>query len=380
MKVCNVVKDSIWYDPRVKKQIYEYINNGIELYCVGVMDPRYNEEEVKKIPCKTSIVKIDAKYYSEKRNFLTKIIRECKTNKNIYDEIVKTKADIIHANDLNALIPAYIASKKINSKLIYDTHEIFVENLWIAENKIVKFIWESFEKYIIRKVDKVICVSNAAAEYISEKYKIEKPLVITNSVRRSQCINQNINKKEILEVLNHGQFYPGRGYDIMVDSAILLKKYDNIQLVLRGFGHMEKMLKEKVEKENIDNVRFAPPVNVEELIPEASNAWIGVALTEPTCLNFKLSVSNKIFEYAAAGLPVIMSDIPEHRYLNERFKFGVILESNTPECFAKAIKQFYDSKELYSLCSENAKIMSNEISWESQFDQLIKIEKELMRA
>ena len=31
MKVCDVVLNSIWYDPRVRKQIKGYISNGIEL-------------------------------------------------------------------------------------------------------------------------------------------------------------------------------------------------------------------------------------------------------------------------------------------------------------------------------------------------------------
>lgn len=378
MKVCNVVKDSIWYDPRVIKQIYEYTNNGIELSCVGIMDPRYNDEEVKKIPCEVFLVKIDAKYYSTKRNLFTKIIREYITNRGIYKEILKTGADVIHANDLNALIPAYKASKKLNCKLVYDTHEIFVENLGIAKNKIVKFIWENFERRLIKKVDKVVCVSNAAAEYLCEKYKIERPIVVTNCIRTTQRLNLPTDKSEKLEVLNHGQFYDGRGYDIMVNAAKLLTDYDNIQLVLRGFGSIEEMLRKKVAEENITNVRFAPPVKVNELIPEATRAWVGVAITEANCLNFKLSVSNKIFEYAAAGLPVIMSDIPEHRYLNSKFNFGIIIENNSPQCFAEAVKQFYNSSKLYLMCAENARKMSEELNWESEFKKLLDIEKELV--
>ena len=52
MKVCDCVKDAVWYDPRVRKQIDEYISRGIQVEAVGVMDPRYDEAEVAKIPCR----------------------------------------------------------------------------------------------------------------------------------------------------------------------------------------------------------------------------------------------------------------------------------------------------------------------------------------
>ena len=59
MKVCDCVKDAVWYDPRVRKQIDEYISRGIQVEAVGVMDPRYDEAEVAKIPCVVQLCKID---------------------------------------------------------------------------------------------------------------------------------------------------------------------------------------------------------------------------------------------------------------------------------------------------------------------------------
>ena len=114
---------------------------------------------------------------------------------------------------------------------------------------------------------------------------------------------------------------------------------------------------------------------VNELIPYASRSMVGVAITENTCINFELSVSNKIFEYASAGLPVIMSDIPEHRYLNEKYNFGIILEENTPECFAKAAIKLYTDKAFYNICAENANKLSEEVNWENEFFRLIEIER-----
>ena len=375
MKICDVVKNSIWYDPRVKKQIKTYISSGMKIVGVGVKDPRYNKDEVLKIGCEINLAEIGSKYYSGKQNIFNKIIRELKTNKEIYRKIVSSNADLIHANDLNALIPAYKASKKLKCKLIYDTHEIFLENPWIAKNKIVKFIWGYYERKIIHKVDAVVCVSHAAAEYLKKKYNITKPIVVTNCISEDNIIEKAVEKAEPKQILNHGQFYGGRGYDLMIEAAPLLSQYNDLQFVLRGFGVLEEQLRARVKELDAKNVCFAPPVKVEELIPCASRAFIGLAITQAISINFELSVSNKIFEYAAAGLPVIMSDIPEHRYLNDKYNFGIIIKNDTPEEIADAVLQLYKNKDMYDKCADGSKRLSKEINWDTEFGKLIEIEK-----
>lgn len=377
MRVCDVVKDSIWYDPRVKKQIESYISNGVELTCVGVKDPRYNKDEIDKIPCKVLFAEVDEKFYSNKLSIFKKIARELRTNREIYGAIVSSKPDIIHANDLNALIPAYKAAKKLKCKIVYDSHEIFLENPWIARNKIVKFIWSVFEKKLIHKVDLMICVSNAAADYFVSKYHIERPLVVTNCISSNRIIYEQTERAFPKQILNHGQFYEGRGYDIMIEASPLLKKYPDLQLVLRGYGELEEKLKNRVAEIGASNVDFLPPVRVEELIPCAAHAWVALAITQAISINFKLSVSNKIFEYAAAGLPVIMSDIPEHRFLNDKYHFGIVIEHDTPEDIVNAVERLYFDAKFYKQCSENAIKLSKEINWEQEFSKLLAREEML---
>lgn len=376
MKICDCVKDAVWYDPRVRKQIDEYIECGHSVVAVGVQDFRYNQTEIEKMPCTVYLAKVNCNLYKNP-NFFQKVYREIKTNIDIYKLIVSTKPDIIHANDLNALIPAYYASKKLKCGIIYDTHEIFLENPWVVRNKLSRLSWSFFEKRIIRHVDLVVSVSHVAAEYLKKKYKLKKILVVTNCVSKKTII-KNSTPATPLQVLNHGQFYEGRGYDILVDVAPLITELSNVQIALRGYGRLEQEIRKRVAEKNIRNFVFFPPVKVYELIPAASTAWVGIAITEDISLNFKLSVSNKLFEYAAAGLPIIMSGIPEHVYLNEKYHIGIILKSNSPEDIAEAIKKMYYDKSFYQECKENVYKMSMEVNWEKEFSRLISFEKTLL--
>ena len=364
MKVCDVVLNSIWYDPRVRKQIIEYKNQGVEVSCVGYRCNRFDEEQIKKIPAPVSIVSIDKKYDGKQKGIIRKVIREIKKKRVVKEAIIACAPDVIHANDLNALIPAYAASRKLKCRLVYDSHEINTDNYTGKKNRSLWVYYHAMESRLVHKVDLMVSVSHAA---------------ITNCALASENVSQPAEKNEGFEVLNHGGFYAGRGYDLMVEAAPLLKEYPEIRLALRGFGSIENQLHKRAEDLNATNVVFYPKVKVEELIPLAAGSMVGVAITEPVCLNFKLSVSNKLFEYAAAGLPVIMSDIPEHRYLNEKFQFGLILPDNSPQSLADAVLRLYQNSELYQQLAENSKRMSQELNWENEFARLIRAEREILK-
>ena len=215
MIVCDVVTNSVWFDPRVIKQIDRYAAYpDVTLFVVGKKCKMYNEEEVSKLPGHVDIVR-------EAPRWMHSILI------NLYDfysmsrAIIKTGAQIIHANDLDALVPSYIAAKKIGAKLVYDTHEIFLQNNWVFNNWFLKWFWSHFESRIIKKTDIVVSVSNAAADYLAHYYSINRPLVITNCVMRVEAAIREQAKTAGFEVLMHGKFYRGRGYELMVRAARL---------------------------------------------------------------------------------------------------------------------------------------------------------------
>lgn len=375
IKLCDVVRNSVWYDPRVIKQIDEYVKADFDVYVIGEEDNRYNATEIERIPASVRIVKIKDKY-KRFQNKINTVLKEISVCKSLAKEIAACKPDIIHANDLDALLAAYIATRSWKCKIVFDTHEVYTDNFGMASAVLKKLFWSVIESWIIKRVDLVVCVSNAAADYFAAKYNIPKPLVVTNCAKRQRLHEHENVKSSYFEVLNHGQFYEGRGYDIMVEAAAISRN-TQIKYVLRGFGRMEPELRSFVDEKGLTNVTFAPPVKTTELTPAARTSHVGLAITVPINLNFKLSVSNKIFEYVSAGLPVIMSDIPEHRYLNDKYNFGIILKENTAECLRDAVMTMYENEELYREYSANAKRLSEELNWETEFAKLLAIEKQM---
>ena len=212
-------------------------------------------------------------------------------------------------------------------------------------------------------------MSNSAADYFAEKYKCKRPTVITNS-----CSSDAVTSDTLLSanksVLLHGRFYKGRGYEEAVRAFTYLRDESAIRLQLRGFGELEPDLRRVILENGLSNVDILPPVKTTELVVAASTSSVGLALTDPCCLNFLYSVSNKIFEYAAAGLAVIMTDIPEHRYLNSTYNFGLLIAKNEPETIAQAIKAIYSDEGKLHTMRLNAIRMARELCWEKEFEKL----------
>jgi glycosyltransferase involved in cell wall biosynthesis len=114
-----------------------------------------------------------------------------------------------------------------------------------------------------------------------------------------------------------------------------------------------------------------------EVIKAASASHVGVILTRPISISYELTVSNKLFECINAGLPVILSDVPEHRYLNEKYKFGIILEEISSECLAEAAIKLKNDFKLYETLKQNAIVASKELCWENEGMKLVSVYRDI---
>ena len=144
MKICDVVLNSVWHDPRVTKQVNEYIKEGLDVVCVGMKCKRYDEKKIASMPCKVIIVERDAYYGGKQKSIFKKVMREKFRINAVVKAIVEEKPDVIHANDLDALIPSYIAKRKLGCRLIYDSHEIccetrYYDKYWLY-NQLMKLV------------------------------------------------------------------------------------------------------------------------------------------------------------------------------------------------------------------------------------------------
>ena len=371
MKVCILVSNSLKKDPRVIKQIKICLSEGHDVYFIGYRDKNYDKNFLDNVGCNLEMIDLGEKYVGYLPNIFMKIKRRWCWFYNPIGIMKKIKPDIIHANDFDMLPSAYFAALQTKSKIVYDSHEIFCENINMQNSKIIKSLCKVFERYLVKRIDAMISVSNAAAKYFSDLYKIKTPTVITNCPYSVEISELKV-KVNTFSAIYSGIMIENRGYEEYVESAIYLD--NNIKLALLGYGPIIEKLKEQSIANNTDNkVSFEEPVEIADLVPTVSKFHVGVVVTKPANINFIYTISNKLFEYVQARVPVIMSDVPEHRYFNEKFNFGIIIDEVTPIKIAEAINRLASDKELYNKLKNNCENMANEMCWEKESRKLLEI-------
>jgi len=375
MRICMLVTSNVIKDPRVQREAKLAHDNGFEVFVLGRRDRKFNQNLLEQLPYKVILADVNR---NDNDNVIKRIFERLSIGFSFVAKCIKLRPDIIHANDFDTLPFAFIASLFTCSKIVYDSHEIYTENCGLAKRKLLKKIIKLFEKFLIKKSHMVVSVSNAAAKKLSEMYGIEEPLVVTNCSYSAQ-IKQPVIKNNKFEVLYHGIFGEGRGYEEFVESAEYLP--DDISLVVRGYGPIEQKLHAIAENEKIrDKVIFAKPVEINELIKCAAKSHVGVVLTKPVSINFEYTVSNKLFEYIQAGIPLILSGVKEHRYLVEKYGIGIIIDKVEPKCIAEAIMKLYNDPMLYEKLRNNVLNAAKIFKWETEGMKLIKVYNRLLHA
>lgn len=369
MKILNIVSSNIVQDPRILKQMETIKNITNTHLMVGMNNKNVTKERLEKLDFQYKLLG----ERNENRSILSKLLKRINFARGVIRQIKRYKPDVIHANDFDALLMVYLSGYK-KANIIFDAHEIYAKNAFINKYSIISKIVEIMEKHIIdKRVNSFITVSHAAKSYYLEKGYKKTPYVITNAPILDESIKLS-NDKLANEVVYQGQIVADRGYEEFV-KASKIQGDKKVSYIVRGFGPLENDLKDLIK--SIDaNVRIDEPVEVTELVKKLSESDIGVVLTKPVSINFEYTVSNKIFECIHAGLPVILSPVKEHHFLNDKYNFGIVIDEVTSKNIADAVNKLADNKKLYDELRENAIKAAKILNWQNESQKLVELYKQ----
>lgn len=305
-----------------------------------------------------------------------------------YRVVTKHHADIYHANDLNTLPIAWWVARKHGAKLVYDSHELYMEkNMIRPPHRIIKFLIGRLEAFLIRRTNAVITVNESIADELSRRYHVSLPTVVMNAPSRTNgIVRSNVNL--LREALNVRQDYRlllyagfitfNRGIEKMIQSLTYLP---DCYLVFMGYGtekYKKQLLKIILQSGLESRVAFYGPVPSDEVIRYAAGADLGVAPIENSCLSYYYCSPNKVFEYINAGLAVIASDFPELRKVIYKHDIGCTFDPNDPHDIARAVTYVFEDAERWQRMKQNTIAASQCYNWENESEKLINLYKALI--
>jgi glycosyltransferase involved in cell wall biosynthesis len=125
-------------------------------------------------------------------------------------------------------------------------------------------------------------------------------------------------------------------------------------------------------------VRYAGRLGRHEVAALLARVKVGVIPLQPIA-NYVDAYPVKLFEYLAAGLPVIATDVPRWRALLEEHNCGICVPYGSPELLGAAITRLLDDDDGARAMGERARRAAEErYSWETQAAALVALYDELL--
>lgn len=140
----------------------------------------------------------------------------------------------------------------------------------------------------------------------------------------------------LITVIYTGAHGSANGLDAVVEAADRLRDFPQIRFVLVGDGPEKQSLRQKAADKMLGNIEFWAPVPKSRMPQLLGRADVGL-ITLKRVDAFEYAISpNKLFEYMAAGLPVLCAIPGDMARLVEDAGAGIAVLPESPEEIAEA--------------------------------------------
>ncbi|MCX6258083.1 MAG: glycosyltransferase [Bacteroidia bacterium] len=289
------------------------------------------------------------------------------------------KFDLLISNDLDTLPANFIASRLKRKKLAYDSHELFTEVPELEGRTNVKKVWKFIEKLFLPHIKTTYTVNNSIAQHYNMMYGINMRVVRNLPYFQPEypVIKEKIPSGDKKIVLYQGSVNTGRGIEQVIRAMEYL---NNVVFVIAGDGDVLDDMKKLVLQEGLhDKVIFTGRIPFENLLQYTVQADVGIVLEENIGLNYFYSLSNKLFDYVQAKVPVIVSPFPELMKIVESYGIGMVANDHEPVHIAGTLSFMLENAEMRRLWKVNLELAARELCWENEEKVLLEILDHLLK-
>ncbi len=391
-RICMIVSNSVSNDQRVKREALALHNAGFDVKIIGFLGNHGKKNELwngikicrispinlfkfpktngKKTPNKSRTISCHTEASEHKKFFIIfweKLLLPLEIFRfvvglfryavPIIKECLGFKPHVIHSHDLDVMIYALISSLISKSKLVYDSHEVWIE--WKQAYKTPKYMiyfWTILEKIAFKRMSFMVTVSDAMKHYFVKSRRIEpeRIIVVRNCPEFEQCQK---NKKI------WGKFGVPSDQPIVIHQG-LIKRDRGIKEILEAAKYVPEVnfvfigpvacYYKNLFKNTPPNVFWIDFIPYEDLKKLTCNADIGLVMTQPNNISYSVSLSNKIFDYLKVGLPIVASSLRSHRELANETGSVICVNPYEPLEIANAIRELINSPKLMEKMGEKS--------------------------
>lgn len=257
------------------------------------------------------------------------------------------RPDVIIGSSVHllAVLAAYWVAKHHRARFVMEVRDLWPQTLIdmgeMSERNPIVMILQVLERFLYKRANRIIVVAPKMGEYISQQGVTEKKTVwISNGVDLSRfdvsaSLDAPDDRFKVMYLGAHGQ---ANALDVLLDAAKVAQDqgHQEIEFVLVGEGPAKPRLVERANELGLANMEFRDPVpktDVPKTLLEASATLF--ILNDLPLYRYGISL-NKLFDYLAAGKPLIIAGDPVNNPVKQAH-CGLSVPPQDPEALAAAI-------------------------------------------
>ena len=275
-----------------------------------------------------------------------------------------SRAPLVVAHDVDSLPAAWPAARLSGKRLVYFAIELYAERPEIP----MAGLWRGLDRFFARHVDATVSPQKDRTRFMIERYGSREPILTVRNVPFFDRSARN-HRDEMLTwlrekgiqagkvALYQGMLTPRRCVYELAEAAAYLDP----GLVIVLVGAMNEDVREEYERlldrfETMERILLYGYVLPDELGPLTASCHVGLVLQKDLGANTVFAAPIKMYQYLAAGLPVVGSHFPSITRVIEdpERPVGMGADPEDPKSIAAAINSILSDEERLKLFQENA--------------------------
>lgn len=368
-RIAVSVSNDLSTDQRVRKQCNSLAAAGFDILLLG---RKLNDSAPIDRPYRVERFSL---LFNKKAPFYAAL------NLTLFFRLLFARVDVFYANDLDTLPANALLSWLRRKPLVYDSHEFFTEVPEVNARPAVKKVWTFFERMCIRRADHILTVNKSIAELLMQTYGCREVDVVRN-VPEARPPFEPVSREELglpvdkkIIILQGSGINLNRGSEELLEAVALTS---GVVMLFVGSGDALPRLRRRSESPDLaGKVIFKPRMPYAEMMRYTAAADLGISLDKDTGLNQRFSLPNKVFDYAAAGIPMIVSDLPEVGAFAESSGAGTVAERLDPQYLADLISSVLADPVEMKRKGAAALNASESLNWAAEYLKTVEAVKRL---
>jgi glycosyltransferase involved in cell wall biosynthesis len=233
---------------------------------------------------------------------------------------------------------------------VRDLWPAFAVAVGVLNNKFLIKLSLWLEHFLYKQADKLIVNSPGFIEHIENKGG-KNITLIPNGAEPSdfEYINSTVTREMMGWTKDYIFLYAGahgisNDLSVVLQAAKLLENRPGIRFVFLGDGKEKNNLIDFAKSLNLSNVQFSNPVPKNEIQAYFQASDVCIAILKSIDL-YKTTYPNKVFDYMAAGKPILLAIDGVIRDVVEAAQCGFYCQPGNPQAFADAVIQITNQKD-----------------------------------